>query len=513
VARICYINASCGGNDRRYAMTVLYLALDQGTSSSRAMLFDARGQVVATEQAALASSYPGPGWVEQDPEHIWRTSLGVCQAVLAQAPSGADVRAMGITNQRETVVLWDRATGEALAPAIVWQDRRTADDCAALRADGVEPMLQARTGLLADPYFSATKIRWLLDHVPGARRRAEAGELAIGTVESFLMARLTGGRRHVTDATNASRTLLFDIHRGAWDDDLLRLFAVPAALLPEVVDNAGDLGVADSRWFGRHLPITGLAGDQQSALIGQACLQAGMAKSTYGTGCFMLINTGTTAPRSTHRLLGTVAYRIGGTMTYGLEGSIFAAGVAVQWLRDKLGILPSAAASEAIVRRRGGDARGVVLVPAFVGLGAPHWNADARGIVSGLTLDSDADDLIVATLQSVAFQTGDLLRAAAGDGAAPDVLRVDGGMVANGWLCQFLADVLERPVERPAVTETTALGAAMLAALGVGDVSGLEELGGWWSPEQRFEPAMEPARRATLLAGWDRAVARALVPG
>ena len=491
-------------------MTVLYLALDQGTSSSRAMLFDATGRVVASAQAPLSSSFPGPGWVEQDPEQIWLTSLGVCQGVLAQVPVGAEVRAMGITNQRETVVLWDRATGEALAPAIVWQDRRTADACAALRADGIEPMLQARTGLFADPYFSATKIRWLLDHVPGARRRAAAGELAIGTVESFLLFRLTAGARHITDATNASRTLLFDIHRGQWDPELLRLFDVPAALLPTVVDNAGDLGTADARWFGRALPITGLAGDQQSALIGQACLQAGMAKSTYGTGCFMLINTGSIAPRSTHRLLGTIAYRIGGVTTYGLEGSIFAAGVAVQWLRDKLGVLATAVASEAIARARHGDARGVVVVPAFVGLGAPHWDADARGIISGLTLDSDADDLVVATLQSVAFQTGDLLRAAAGDGAAPDVLRVDGGMVANRWLCQFLADVLERPVERPAVTETTALGAAMLAALGVGDVGGLEGLASWWSPADRFEPQMDAVTRSRLLADWEQAVARTL---
>ena len=491
-------------------MSVVYLALDQGTSSTRAMLFDAGGRTVAVVQTPLASNYPTPGWVEQHPEDIWQTSLLVCQQVLAQAPAGSRVRAMGITNQRETVMLWERRSGTAVGPAVVWQDRRTAVDCAQLRADGLESWLQARTGLLADPYFSATKIRWLLDHVPDARRRAEAGELAVGTVDSFLVYRLTEGQRHVTDATNASRTLLFNLHTGRWDDELLRLFNVPAALLPEIVDSAGSLGVASARWLGTALPITGVAGDQQAALIGQACLQAGMTKSTYGTGCFMLANAGTQVPTSTHRLLGTVAYRFAGQTHYGLEGSIFVAGVAVQWLRDKLKLVANAAETEAIAVRREGDARGVVLVPAFVGLGAPQWDADARGLISGLTLDSDADDLVVATLQAVAFQTHDLLQAAAGDGVRPAVLRVDGGMVANNWLCQFLADMIDGPVERPEVTETTALGAAMLAALGVGDVPGLSALHAWWRPERRFEPRMIAATRFALLRGWQQAVERAL---
>ncbi len=491
-------------------MSVVYLALDQGTSSTRAMLFDAAGRIVAVAQTPLASAYPTPGWVEQNPEHIWQTSLAMCQEVLAQVPAGFQVRAMGITNQRETVMLWDRRSAAPVGPAVVWQDRRTSADCAQLRADGIEGWLQARTGLLADPYFSATKIRWLLDHVPHARRRAEAGELAVGTVDSFLVYRLTEGRRHVTDATNASRTLLFNLHTGSWDEELLRLFNVPAVLLPEIVDTAGDLGVASARWMGSALPITGLAGDQQSALIGQACLHAGMAKSTYGTGCFMLANAGTQVPASTHRLLSTVAYRVAGLTHYGLEGSIFAAGVAVQWLRDKLNLVATAAATEEVALRRQGDARGVVLVPAFVGLGAPHWDAESRGLITGLTLNSDADDLVVATLQAVAFQTHDLLQAAAGDGVRPAVLRVDGGMVANNWLCQFLADMIDGPVERPEVTETTALGAAMLAALGVGDVSGLAALHGWWRPERRFEPRMPAATRVTLLQGWQRAVEQAL---
>lgn len=489
-------------------MGTLVLALDQGTSSSRAILFDVHGRAVASAQRELAAFYPRDGWVEQDPEAIWQTSLDVCREALARTPHGDTVVTMGITNQRETIVLWERATGRPLGNAIVWQDRRTADACVALRGAGREPWLMERTGLLADPYFSASKLRWLLDNVPGARRLAERGELAAGTVDSFLLWRLSDGRVHRTDATNASRTQLLNLHSASWDVELLQLFAIPGSVLPEVCESAGSIGTVQQRWFGTALPITGVAGDQQAALVGQACLTPGMTKCTYGTGCFALTNTGATVPRSTNRLLGTVAYQLQGRVTYGLEGSIFVAGAAIKWLRDRLGLIRSAGETETIALARGGDARGVYVVPAFVGLGAPHWDAEARGTISGLTLDSSWEDIVVATLQSMAFQTQDLLSAAARDGAPVAVLRIDGGMVANNWLCQFVADVIDLPVERPLVQETTALGAAMLAALGAGLVPSLESLGNTWQLERRFEPGMAAAQRAGLLAGWQAAIAR-----
>jgi glycerol kinase len=491
------------------------MAIDQGTSSSRAIVFDLEGRVVGVGQQDFDSSYPADGWVEQDPEVLWRTTLEAGRAALraAKANAGVDaaaVTAIGITNQRETTLLWDRRTGEAVHPAIVWQDRRTADRCDAIRRDGLEDLVARETGLVVDPYFSATKLAWLLDQVPSARERAEAGELCFGTVDSYLIWRLTGGAVHATDATNASRTMLFDIARQRWSPELLDYLEIPRALLPEVRDCAGDFGVAEAAWFGAEIPVLGVAGDQQAALIGQGCVSAGMTKSTYGTGCFAMTHTGERLLRSRNRLLGTVAYRLDGATSYALEGSIFSAGVAIKWLRDRLGLIDDAAETEAAARRTGGDTGGVYVVPAFTGLGAPHWNPDARGTIVGLTLDSDRDDLVTATLCSVAYQTEELLAAMAADGAAVERVRVDGGMVVNDWLCQFLADIVARPVDRPEVTETTALGAAMLAALGAGLVSSLEEAAGLWRLQRTFAPAMSEVQRQRLLTGWRRAVARAL---
>jgi glycerol kinase len=406
--------------------------------------------------------------------------------------------------------VWDRATGECVHNAIVWQDRRTAGRCDDMRADGIEPLVARQTGLLVDPYFSATKLTWLLDQIPDVRDRAARGELCFGTVDSFLIWRLTGGSVHATDATNASRTQLFDIGRQCWSTELLDYFAVPESLLPEVRDSAGAFGVAEARWFGAAIPLLGVAGDQHAALVGQACFAAGMSKSTYGTGCFAITNTGAHQLVSQHRLLTTVAYRLAGTPTYALEGSIFSAGVAVKWLRDRLGLIATAADTEAAARRTGGDTGGVYVVPAFTGLGAPHWNPDARGTIVGLTLDSGRDQLITATLCSVAYQTEELLEAMAADGAPVARLRVDGGMVVNDWLCQFLADVLGCPVDRPVITETSALGAATLAALGAGLVTSLEDAAGRWRLEREFLPAMEDSYRQRLLTGWRRAVVRAL---
>jgi glycerol kinase len=491
------------------------LAIDQGTSSSRAIVFDLEGRVLGVGQQDFDSSYPADGWVEQDPEVLWRTTLEAGRAALSAAAAHAGVQAstiaaIGITNQRETTLLWDRRTGEAVHPAIVWQDRRTADRCEAIRRDGLEDLVARETGLVVDPYFSATKLAWLLDRVPTARERAEAGELCFGTVDSYLIWRLAGGAVHATDATNASRTMLFDIGRQCWSADLLDYLKVPRALLPEVRDCAGDFGVAEARWFGAAIPVLGVAGDQQAALIGQGCVAAGMTKSTYGTGCFTMTHTGDRLLRSKSRLLGTVAYRLAGVTSYALEGSIFSAGVSIKWLRDRLGLIDDAADTEAAARRTGGNTGGVYLVPAFTGLGAPHWNPEARGTIVGLTLDTDRDDLITATLCSVAYQTEELLAAMAADGAAVERVRVDGGMVVNDWLCQFLADIVARPVDRPAVTETTALGAAMLAALGAGLVGSLEEAAGLWRLQRTFEPRMSDVQRQRLLNGWRRAVARAL---
>ncbi|MGB0412607.1 MAG: glycerol kinase GlpK, partial [Pikeienuella sp.] len=438
------------------------LALDQGTTSSRAILFDVAetGALtpVETAQQEFAQHYPASGWVEHDAEEIWATTLKTAM----QAMAGRDIAAIGVTNQRETVVIWDRTTGRPIHKAIVWQDRRTAGTCAQLRAEGAEEMVSAKTGLLLDPYFSATKIAWLLDSVDGARARAEAGELAFGTVDSWLIWRLTGGTSHVTDATNASRTMLYNIHDGGWDDDLLRLFGVPKAMLPRVLDCAADFGVTDEAVLGASVPIRGVAGDQQAATVGQACFQPGMMKATYGTGCFALMNTGATAVRSDNRLLTTIAHQLDGAPTYALEGAIFIAGAVVQWLRDGLKLIENASETQAMAA--GSDpANRLFLVPAFTGLGAPHWDADARGAIFGLTRNSGPDDFARAALESVAFQTVDLLAAMKADGAkGQGVLRVDGGMTASDWTMQAIADFTGAPVDRPVVTETTALGAAYL---------------------------------------------------
>ncbi|MEQ8859287.1 MAG: glycerol kinase GlpK [Pseudomonadales bacterium] len=487
------------------------MAIDQGTSSSRAIVFDLEGRILGVGQEPFDMIFPASGWVEQNPEVLWQTTLAAGRTALAAAGlRGADIDAIGITNQRETTLVWDRAGGECVHNAIVWQDRRTAGRCETMKADGIEGLVARETGLVVDPYFSGTKLAWLLDEVSGVRARAERGELAFGTVDSFLIWRLTGGAVHATDASNASRTQLFDIGRQRWSPELLDYLKVPEALLPEVRDSAADFGVAGAEWFGAEIPIFGVAGDQHAALVGQACFSPGMTKSTYGTGCFAMTNTGAKQLASRHRLLTTVAYRLGGQATYALEGSIFSAGVAVKWLRDELGLVTHVEDTEAAARRIDGDTGGVYLVPAFTGLGAPHWNPDARGALLGLTLDSSRDQLITATLASVAYQTEDLLAAMAADGAPVARLRVDGGMVVNDWLCQFLADVLACPVERPRITETTALGAATLAALGAGMVSTLDDAAGRWQLEREFVPMMKENRRQRLLAGWRRAVARVL---
>lgn len=485
--------------------TPLLLAIDEGTTSTRALLFRPDGQVLRTEQREFAQCFPRDGWVEHDPEGIWQATLAVCRAALSQAPG--PVAGIGITNQRETTVVWDRNSGEAIYPAIVWQDRRGAPLCAELRRLGQEPMVQAKTGLLLDSYFSATKIAWILEHVPGARARAQKGDLAFGTIDSFLLWRLTGGRVHATDVTNAARTLLFDIHMQAWDDELLALFGVPRALLPEVKDSAADYGLTAPGVFDTPLPIAALVGDQHAALVGQACLQPGMAKCTFGTGCFALIHTGRDAAASRHRLLVTPGYRCAGEIAFALEGSVFNAGTTIQWLRDELGLIRHARESEALAASLP-DNRGVYLVPAFTGLGAPHWDPDARGLLSGLTRDSGRAQIVRAALEAVAYQVGDLLDAAKADGARVASLRVDGGMAANNWLMQFLADLLDVPVERPQQTETTALGAALLAALQCGLLPGLSAIGEQWKQERLFTPAITAARRNHLVAGWTEAVAR-----
>ncbi len=490
-------------------MAAHILALDQGTSSSRAIVFDLEGRVVALAQREFDGRFPHDGWVEHDPEVLFSTTVEAAREVLATGPVGiGDIACVGITNQRETTLLWDRRSGEPVYPAIVWQDRRTAAHCERMRADGMEDLIAERTGLLIDPYFSATKLAWLLDR-PGVRSRAERGELAFGTVDTYLMWRLSGGEVHRTDATNASRTQLFNLEQQCWDDELLACFGIPRAILPEVVDCAGELALAGAGHLGRELPITGVAGDQQAALVGQACLAPGQAKSTYGTGCFAMVNTGATPMRSRNRLLGTVGYRLNGQVSYALEGSIFVAGAAIKWLRDGLGIIAHAADSEAAARRIGGDTAGVYVVPAFTGLGAPWWDADARALICGLTLASGADHIVTATLHAMAYQSRDLSDSMAADGAPVDLLRVDGGMVANDYLCQYLADILDCPVARPAVTETTAWGAALLAGLGAGLFADLDHAAGTWRAERTFTPEMDAATRRAALDGWRAAVARA----
>lgn len=486
------------------------LAIDQGTTSTRAILFDRTGQPVGEARQEFPQHYPASGWVEHNPDDIWRDCCEVMQGALARAGVGAaDVAAIGITNQRETVVVWDRATGEAIHRAIVWQDRRTAALCARLVAEGAEQLVRSRTGLIIDAYFSATKIAWILDQVPGARARAERGELCFGTVDSFLLFRLTGGRSHATDATNASRTMLFDIHRQDWDDELLALFRVPRAMLPTVHDSAADFGATEPAILGRSIPITGIAGDQQAAMVGQCCFEPGMVKSTYGTGCFALLNTGNRAVVSNARLLTTTAYRLDGKVSYALEGSIFVAGAAIKWLRDGLGIITHASQTDDLATRVP-DNHGIYLVPAFVGLGAPHWDPDARAGIFGLTLNAGPGHIARAALEAVAYQTRDLIDAMARDwpGGEGRSIRVDGGMAANDWLCGFLSDQLAMPVERPRVIETTAMGAAGLAGIGVGLLSGPADLAANWQLDRRFDPSADEVRRSSLYNGWLAAVSR-----
>jgi glycerol kinase len=449
--------------------------------------------------------------VEQDPEVLWETTLAAARsALLSPSCPAASIRAVGITNQRETTLLWDRHTGKCVHNAIVWQDRRTADTCAALKDNGLEPLIQKKTGLLLDPYFSATKLAWLLNRDPQLRHRAERGELCAGTVDTWLIFRLSRGQSFVTDATNASRTLLYDIHAGDWSPELLNLFDIPRVLLPDVIDSSGDFGEVHPDWFGKSMPIRGVAGDQQAALIGQGCFRQGMVKSTYGTGCFVMANAGHSALLSDHKLLTTVAWRLQGATTYALEGSIFVAGQAVKWLRDSMGLISRPADTEDFCRQTGGETGGVYLVPAFTGLGAPHWQPDTRAILTGMTLATGIAEVVTATVASVVFQTHDLLEAMAADGTPVATLRVDGGMVVNDWLCQRLADVLAIPVERPAFAETTVLGAAMLAGVGSGIYPSLAAAEGMWRCERRFEPGMVRAERERQLAGWARAVRQAL---
>ena len=491
------------------------LAIDQGTTSSRAILFDADLEPVAQAQQDFAQHFPASGWVEHAPEDLWSSTLTCARLVLEGA---GPVAALGITNQRETTVVWDAATGTPIHPAIVWQDRRTADACAALRAEGQEPEITRATGLLLDPYFSATKIAWILDHVPGARARAEAGQLRFGTVDSFLIWRLTGCRVHATDATNAARTLLYDINRGDWSEDLCARFRVPRAILPEVRDCADDFGATDPAILGRAIPIRGVAGDQQAATMGQACFSPGMMKSTYGTGCFALMNTGARRVDSAHRLLTTVAYRLAGQTTYALEGSIFVAGAVVQWLRDGPGLIAAASDTQALAEAADPSA-GVVLVPAFTGLGAPWWAPECRGAIFGLTRATGRAEIARAALESVGHQTRDLVEAmqadwrATGAEAAPAVLRVDGGMAASDWTMQYLADILNAPVDRPRGLETTALGVGWLAAMQAGLAPGPEGFAARWAAERRFLPAMPAPERAARHARWARAVAATLAFG
>ena len=489
-------------------MTTYLLAIDQGTTSSRAILFSHEGQIVASSQQEFAQYFPEDGWVEHEPAEIWGSVLQTCRDVIAKAGIRPQhIAAIGITNQRETTLVWDRKTGEPLYNAIVWQDRRTATYCESLRQQGLEPLISEKTGLLIDPYFSATKIRWILQQVPGARERAERGELAFGTVDAYLLWHLTGGREHRTDATNASRTLLFNIQTQQWDEELLDLFDIPASLLPEVMDSSDDFGYLDAELLGAEIPVYGIAGDQQAALFGQTCFREGMAKSTYGTGCFLMLNTGLKALKSEHRLLTTVAYRLNGVPTYALEGSIFVAGATIQWLRDGLQLIRGASDAEPLAEQTSLD-HGVYLVPAFTGLGAPHWDPNARGAIFGLTRDTGIKEIVTAGLQSVCYQTKDLQKAMESDGVRPVALRVDGGMVANNWLLNYLADILGATVDRPQIIETTALGVAYLAGLKAGIFDSLASLEKLWQCERRFEPTMDKARRDGLYEGWKKAVSR-----
>jgi len=489
---------------------IYLLAIDQGTTSSRAIVFNVSGEIISLAQQEFAQIYPDDGWVEHDPEEIWSSTVTVTKQAIQEAENkGGKVSAIGITNQRETTVVWNRKTGKPVYNAIVWQDRRTAAVCKQLKEQGSETFVQQRSGLLLDPYFSATKVNWILDNVDGTRTQAENGELAFGTIDSFLIWRLTKGNVHATDITNASRTNLFNIHTQSWDDDLLKLFNVPAQLLPDVLDCTDNYGKTDPTLFDRAIPILGVAGDQHAATVGQCCFTHGSIKSTYGTGCFVLINTGDKAITSQNRLLTTIAYRIKGQTHYALEGSIFVAGAAVQWLRDGLGIINSGKETEALAKSID-DNSGVYLVPAFTGLGAPYLDPEARGAIFGLTRSTGRAELVRATLESVCYQTHDLLYAMQEDGIKPELIRVDGGMVANNWLMQFLADILAIEVSRPTVLETTALGAAYLAGLQAGIYTDFNDITKYWQQERLFKPNMQQQQREKLLSGWKKAVSLVL---
>jgi glycerol kinase len=485
------------------------LAIDQGTTSTRAILFDTAGDIRHDARVALRQIYPRPGWVEHDPEEIWRAVVATCQEAIAAA-QGRPIAAIGITNQRETTILWDRRSGQPVHNAIVWQDRRTAPLCQSWREAGLSEKVALRTGLVIDPYFSASKIRWLLDNITGLPERAIAGEIAFGTIDSFLLWRLTGGKLHATDVTNASRTMLFDLYRLSWDDELLREFGIPSALLPEVRDTDADFGVTAPELFANAIPIAGIAGDQQAALIGQACFRPGMIKSTYGTGAFALLHTGATPAVSRSRLLTTLGYRLGGETAYALEGSIFVAGAAVQWLRDRLCAV-NAAPETGVLAAEADPRQRVYFVPAFAGLGAPYWEAGARGALSGLAAECGLAEIARATLESVGFQTRDLVEAMAADcGLVIESLRVDGGLAASDWAMQFIADILPASVERPYSLETTAWGVAYVAGLSRGLCLPPREMTARWAAERRFTPAMDPAEREERYAGWRRAVAGVL---
>lgn len=485
------------------------LAIDQGTTSSRAILFSLAGKPCFTAQQEFSQYYPNDGWVEHDPEEIWQSVTATCQEVLTKANiTASQIISIGITNQRETTLIWDKSTGKPMHNAIVWQDRRTASTCQSLSQDEeLVSYINDKTGLLLDPYFSATKLKWLLDNVPEAREKAEAGQLAFGTIDSFLIWRLTSGRSHYTDATNASRTMLFDIHQQCWDEKLLNTFNIPAAVLPEVLNSADEFGHIDESLLGCVIPIQGVAGDQQAALFGQTCFNSGMAKSTYGTGCFMVLNTGDKPLKSNNRLLTTVAYRLKGKTTYALEGSIFMAGATIQWLRDGLKLISDASETEALAKLARTN-NSVFLVPAFTGLGAPYWDPDARGAILGLTRDTGINEIVAAGLQSVCYQTKDLQKAMESDGARPTNLRVDGGMAKNDWVMAFLADILGAEVDRPEVTETTALGAAYLAGLQAGVYESLDTLSAHWRCEQTFKPRLSKEERDSAYQQWTRAVDR-----
>ena len=489
-------------------MTQYLLAIDAGTSSNRAVVYDARAVTIASAQKEFPQEYPKPGWVEHDPEAIWSTVVDVTREALSQSGiSPGDIAGIGITNQRETTLIWDRETGHCVHHAIVWQDRRTANYCSELKARGLEPMVSEKTGLRLDPYFSGTKVAWILDNVAGVREKAEQGKLAFGTVDCFLLWRLTGGASHATDVTNASRTLLFNIHTQDWDDELLAMFDIPRELLPEIRDCASEFGTTTTDAIGVKIPVRGLVGDQHAALIGQAGFDDGVTKSTYGTGCFVMANTGATVVRSEHKLLTTVAYRLDGQINYAIEGSIFVAGSAIQWLRDELKIINDAAATEEIAERNG-VVENVHLVPAFAGLGAPYWDPDARAAILGMSRDTNIDQIVTATLQAIAYQTVDLIKAATEDGLEPSAIRVDGGMVSNNWFLQFLADMLDLPVERPKNVESTAVGAAFVAGLQSGVYSSTDEIAELWESDRLFESSFAHDRRERLYQGWQQAVAR-----